>query len=259
MFEEAMYKEVILNANLLVRRFMAMGKLYAAQEALSSLPSSIPPKQYHEMVEFLKDETMTLEQLSPEAQHLVQLYEANDPNVLKMSFATREWIGYKVLLNALLLVYDWNEHWERRPSRERERERGEPGLKDWVDVLMTKTPKVESHIRKLLQSDWLEFDDERAEYFAPAEMKEITVLKMIYIPYLVLALNRILYETRSYFKQNIYKAIRLADLVAVNETISKNMVESGKMKEFLQGLRLSMLEVVNGSKGKYPDVLSFDE
>ncbi|KAJ3039748.1 Nucleoporin nup84 [Rhizophlyctis rosea] len=223
----------LVMGNQLLRRFLAEGKVHAALLLIQSLPLEAE----------LKNQRWQMD---------ANNIEHNDPTKYARAAFLAEARDERIACNGLISVIKQHEAWSKlffsRPtdgSRQAEH--------IWNVNMMATTKETVSQLEKLLENDWLHFEDRGTiDDDDTRRSIELQILRDLYIPQLFLWLHQVLYETRQMIQgfRNAEKSLYLAEQVADPKyEYWKEFRGSGKLEKFLRDVRRSALAVVDNKAG----------
>ncbi|TPX32898.1 hypothetical protein SmJEL517_g04044 [Synchytrium microbalum] len=219
-FEEQQRQDLVTYCNILLRRFLIHGRMNAAKSSMRSVPLHFIPREWIPRTELGGGGR-----------------DANKPRTAVESIAD-EYVKYMNLLDVYALYAEWVMEFNRLPVR------AESADVDLANYLRRATTDLETKIEALLDSDW--FDEEDMKDKSDDVKTEFRILRDLYIPEVVFILHRILFETRDIQPGNLDKSLRIAETVARRDGPWKEMQRANKLDKFMQMLRNSALQALNG-------------
>ncbi|RKP04442.1 nuclear pore protein 84/107, partial [Thamnocephalis sphaerospora] len=215
-YESRQYKEAIVQASALARRFLVNGRINSVNDLLQTLPSDLLS------ADWTKD-----------------AYENDDP----ASLAVREITGYKNLC-------DFETHfaqWSVAAKNVKQKQIGS----DAVTKARTLVAKLEKLAYPLLTAEWLAFGQPDEEATTDATEMNIDVdkrkyecgrVRELYLTEVTVKLHMVLYESETILPGSMRKSLELGNLVASNDyRLHIEFVRSKRMPELLELLRRSVL------------------
>lgn len=248
------YFDALVQANSLIRYFLASGHPNAARQVLVSLPP--------DLLGFVANEK-DLDEEAREPKDIHGLMNGASTEIL-------EFTQYQDFFHCLELHVEANEVLSHQPVK------GCPAteLQEYKDVFEGLCTQLHTSIVNLLKSEWLQdvkLDPNQVSSADESLLKRVSELeriRKIYIPELVFRLHGVLVDSSNFIVQNLRRALDLAAVVA--DEGFKNYIEflpdqhelgelgSGseggaqKMKEYLKEIRLVTLLVLKVSDGTDP-------
>ncbi|KAI5475321.1 nuclear pore complex protein Nup107 [Pseudohyphozyma bogoriensis] len=215
-FDHSTYPEALTQANALTRFFLSTDKPHAARDLLFKLPSDLLPSSA----------------ASEREEQTTQI---------------REYLDYSAFFACLEKHTRFAEIWARKPR---------PGSSkldqlQFRDGVATLVDDFYSAALDLLESDWLKLEgygEDELEVERRAE--ELSQIRQLLIPHLVMTLHHTLYETSSIISSNLQRALDLANVVADEryQLYLEFVTERGgnKIGEYLAQVRLASLAALEG-------------
>ncbi|UZJ51384.1 hypothetical protein CBS101457_000704 [Exobasidium rhododendri] len=208
---DSTHREAIVHINILMRLFLTNGRLNAARVLLFDLSAELIQKA-----------------IASEVQ--------DDGEAQAMEFV--HWrTFFDILGNHMRFV----EVWSKRPSDNSSKIEKH----NWVKGLGGVVELTETSMMEILQMDWLklEFADTENIHMERRRM-ELSKIRQMYIPELVLRLHFMLYEVRDVLPQYLTNAILLPDLIAdESHKLYLDFVthDQNRLQEYLGFVRLAHL------------------
>ncbi|KAL7410578.1 nuclear pore protein 84/107 [Mrakia frigida] len=179
---EETYPEALIQANNLVRFFLAYGKVHAAKELLILLPQQL--YNYSSSSSSTNDDEIA-SQASEYMQH-VMLFE-----VLGILTRCAELGATKPKANTLKIDQF-----------------------DWLKSFTSTVDKAHLATVDLLKSSWLKLDLDGETMEDERRLSELARIRHIFVPELVFRLHNLLFETRELIPGNLQKVLELPNLLA---------------------------------------------
>ncbi|KAJ3177903.1 hypothetical protein HDU87_004185 [Geranomyces variabilis] len=223
--EKELYDDALWFANLLLRRFLLLGRVNAAAAVRQYLHTFFDSEKYLNQMA----KPMWLNAIFEEGAHIHE-----DP---EMSEALLHHMHILLLLQTMKLQSEWLAHWYRRPSASSGNLDGSESYeyREWAYNLKIVTKSAVESLEDVLDRNWMqrplferpEDDDDDFEV-------ECALMRQIYIPQMVTYLHQIYCETG-----NKEKAAALAERVESDECLRDPFEKIDKLDAFLDIVRQS--------------------
>ncbi|KAJ3213215.1 hypothetical protein HDU67_003154 [Dinochytrium kinnereticum] len=201
-FDDSQKEDLVIMSNVLLRRFLAHGRLQSAQKLSEIINSN----------DILRPEWVTeaLER-ADRLDHGKSVTTA-DPELERLSVEAVEYLRHLDLLKCAKGFASWKALMGSRPARPSGTTKVTYQYRDWVDQVKTLTTRTENSIRNLIESGWIATKEisSDAEDVVTRD-REIQFLRDLYLPNLIVWLHCILFETRNFMPGNLKKCHELAE------------------------------------------------
>ncbi|KAJ3299145.1 hypothetical protein HK104_009939 [Borealophlyctis nickersoniae] len=226
-YHSSQNEDLLINSNVLMRKFLACGRANAASQVFNRYPSD-DALLNHDWVRASTTEG-----------------QIRDVRLTILADAVDERRGYEQLLHIIKLHTEWTTNFFARPGTSQQGR----VFNDWKTTTKTLTEKTVEELRTMLETDWLR---RRGEECNPVNEEdevrffELQRVRDIYIPEIILWMHQMLYETRDIIPGNAEKSIQLADFIADSPLdYWRELKTSGKLEKFMRALRDSALAVAD--------------
>ncbi|KAE8229767.1 hypothetical protein CF326_g5257 [Tilletia indica] len=208
-FAEETYGNAVLRCNQLIRYFLASGRLAAARQAVSRLPSVVLV-QLSSLVVYSDEEDHTAFDASMREDGVEG--ERQNVSAAKLQHVEQlECLSWGNLFDALDAYQRYAD-----VAAERERHMSSASKRtEFTNDLRNVINDAESAIKVVLEGDWLRFelDGEEPENYT-ARLVEYKRIRQLFVPELVLSLHHMLIDSRDLLPDTLARALVLPNLVA---------------------------------------------
>lgn len=242
LFDRTQRTDALIYSNQLVRRFLVFGRLSSAKEVLDLLPEDlIPQPLLIKCLELVKLEEEEGRSTSRKAELLARF----DVQVKRLSVSVWEHMAYKVLIAGLQDYVKVGIILGQRPSSGT----GTFQFKDWSEVIKTAADTAESSLREMLgPSGWLVVkptmqtlnDEEKMR------LRDLQFIRELFIPEVVIALHKVLYDTHDVIPGNLEKSIKVLDVLdseTAESSLYRDIMRSGKVPQLLELIQQAKAEL----------------
>jgi nuclear pore complex protein Nup107 len=110
-------------------------------------------------------------------------------------------------------------------------------------------------LRRLIESNWLVTCRSSDTLRDDRELKELALLREMYLPEIVFQLHTVLYVTRDHILGHREKSLQLCRLIADERyQCYKEIMVSGKLPHLLELFRQSSLAILQVSRSPFSDI-----
>ncbi|KAJ3016478.1 hypothetical protein HKX48_004018 [Thoreauomyces humboldtii] len=231
-------------ANMLMRRFLAVGRVNSALAVRKYLQQALQAENYLDVL--VHSDWLTASLVDKTATS-----RDHDNGDNEMGDAMTEHMQYMAFLDAMKIQADWLSLWYRRPGSIGVGMDGSTSVeyREWVLDLKAITKNATEAFESLLDGTWLLPEiDEDADAMEADDNEDILcekqLLRDIYVPQMVLFLHQIYRETQDIIIGNADKATTLAERAQSEEHLVDHFTKADRMDEFLAMVNQSVNALV---------------